>query len=113
MQRSDREKKQSQVQVVFVTIDPDRDTVDHLASYLGNFDARFIGVVPDSTELEKLKDDFGVFIEYAEPDEGGNYLVTHTGIVYVLDKDGNLRLGFTSGMTSEDIAHDLKILINE
>ncbi len=103
-----------QVQLVFIGVDPARDTLDHIGGYLEGFDAGFIGVAPDEAELCQMLEDYGSYAE-AEPHEAGShdYLVTHTGLTYVIDKNGNLRLGFFTDTSAADMAHDLAILARE
>ncbi len=102
-----------QVQLVFITVDPNRDTLELLGGYLARFDSGYIGVVPDEAELESLEAGYALYAEVEPPDADGNYFVGHTGLTYVIDKVGNLRLGFFDGMSSDDIVHDLEILAEE
>jgi protein SCO1/2 len=99
------------VQFIFITVDPRRDTLEVMTGYLARFDSGYIGVLPTEEELVQLKADYGA---YSEPEGSGeDYLVGHTGLTYVLDKQGNLRLGFFDGTSSDDMAHDLTILVRE
>jgi len=101
------------VTVVFISIDPERDTVEGLGRYLDSFNAGYLGVVPALEDLEKLGSDFALVAEKDEVQPDGSYLMIHTGLVYVLDREGNLRLGFFDGTTAEDMAHDLSLLLRE
>lgn len=107
------EEERQEITVVFVTIDPERDTVQRLGDYLASFNAGYIGVVPTLEDIEKLKADYGIVADKEEVQPDGSYLMAHTGLVYVIDKAGNLRAGFFSSSTAEDMAHDLKILLKE
>jgi protein SCO1/2 len=109
MKPADRE----QVQLVFISVDPQRDTLEVMRGYLARFNAGYIGVAPDEVQLEKMLADYGGFAEAETQEEDSSYLVTHTGLTYVIDKSGNLRLGFFTGMDPADIAHDLSILAEE
>lgn len=106
-------EQREEIQVLFVTVDPERDTMQKVSDYLDRYDAGFIGAVPTQETLDSLKADYGVFAELEPPNEDGFYLVTHTGLVYVIDKQGNLRLGFVNGIRVEDIVNDLRILVRE
>jgi protein SCO1/2 len=107
-------EEREQVQLVFISVDPASDTLDRIGGYLARYNSGYIGVAPDETELEQMLADYGSFAEAEPPDaDSGGYLVTHTGLTYVIDKAGNLRLGFFTDMAPEDIAHDLRILVGE
>ncbi len=106
-------QQREQVLVLFVTTDPGRDSLERTAGYLERYQAGFIGLVPDESQLAALKADFGVYAEIEGSVEDGKYLIAHTGLVYVLDKAGNLRAGFLSDMAPEDMLHDLQILLRE
>lgn len=99
------------VQVLFVTIDPERDTQELLAQYVPHFDKRFLGMRPaDEAALKKLATDFKVY--YAKvPQEGGGYTMDHTAGSYVFDPQGHLRLFVKHGQGPDPIVHDLKQLL--
>ncbi|HUF38645.1 MAG TPA: SCO family protein [Anaerolineales bacterium] len=106
--------ERSRIELVFVSVDPARDNLAILEGYLARFDPSFLGVRPDPEQLEKLIGDYDAYVEPEPQDpESAGYEVSHTSVIYVVDKSGNLRLGFFSGMSPEEIAHDLRILIDE
>jgi protein SCO1/2 len=100
-----------QVKVVFVTVDPERDTPVKIQKYVSIFNPSFIGLSGSLEELEPVWKNYGV---YREVDQGSSsaagYLVSHTARVYVIDRDGKLRLSYSYGTPPDDIVHDLKIL---
>ncbi len=99
------------VQIVFVTVDPQRDTPQKLKEYVSIFNPTFIGLSGSMEELEKVWSDFGVYREEEElPNSATGYLVNHTARVYLIDRDGNLRLSYSYGTATDDFVHDLKIL---
>jgi protein SCO1 len=99
------------VQVVFVTVDPKRDTPQKLKEYVSIFNPAFIGLSGSMEELEKVWNDYGVYREEEElPNSATGYLVNHTARVYLIDRDGNLRLSYSYGTPTDDYVHDLKIL---
>ena len=99
------------VQVVFVTVDPKRDTPQKLQEYVSIFSPAFIGLSGSMEELEKVWSDYGVYREEEElPNSATVYLVNHTARVYLIDRDGNLRLSYSYGTPMDDFVHDLKIL---
>ena len=102
------------IQLVFISVDPRRDTLSIMEGYLKRFSAGYIGAAASEEELLTLEQGYGLFAEVEAPDENtGAYLVAHTSLVYVIDTRGKLRIGFTDGMNAEDMAHDLDILANE
>ncbi len=104
-------EEQEQVVVVFVTIDPERDTLDRLKAYLENFNAGFIGVVPTLDQLQTLKGEYGIVANKEEVQPDGSYLMAHSSVIYGINLEGKLQLGFFNELTSEDIAHDVQLLL--
>lgn len=101
----------NQVQVVFVTVDPERDTPEKIQKYVSIFNPDFIGLSGSESELSPIWKAYGVYREIDKSTTTATgYLVTHTARLYVIDKDGNLRLSYSYGSATEDIVHDLKIL---
>lgn len=100
------------VQVIFVTVDPERDTPQKLQEYVSLFDPAFIGLSGSMDELEHVWNDYGVYREEEQlPNSATGYLVNHTARLYLIDRDGNMRLSYSFGTPIDDIVHDLKILI--
>jgi protein SCO1 len=100
-----------QVKVVFVTVDPERDTPEQVQKYVSIFSPAFVGLSGSMEELEPVWRDYGVYREIDEvASSASGYLVTHTARVYLVDRDGNLRLSYSYGTPTQDIVHDLKIL---
>ena len=101
-----------QVQVLFVTVDPARDTQALLAQYVPAFDKRFLGLRGDAAALAKVAKEFKVYYAKVEGRTEGAYSMDHTAGSYVFDKDGKIRLFLRNGQGSAPIVHDLKILLN-
>lgn len=101
----------SQVQVLFVTLDPERDTQEVLAQYVPSFDESFLGLYGDVSATEQVAQDFKLF--YKKQASGGNsgYTIDHSAGIYVFDKQGALRVFMNHGQKPQDIAHDLKQLM--
>lgn len=99
------------VQVVFITVDPNRDTPALIQEYVSRFDPNFLGLSGTEEELATVWTAYGVFRELGTPNANGFYEVSHTARVYVVDARGNLSLSFPFGATVEDVTHDLKILL--
>ncbi|SPK73617.1 putative cytochrome c oxidase assembly factor, scoC [Cupriavidus taiwanensis] len=101
------------VQVLFVTVDPERDTQALLAQYVPAFDQRFVGLRPaDEAALQKLAKDFKVFYAKVPGSSPSNYTVDHSAGSYIFDPQGKLRLFIRHGQGPEPIAHDLKQLLS-
>lgn len=101
----------SQVQVLFVTLDPERDTQEVLAQYVPSFDESFIGLYGDVATTEKVAQDFKLFYKKQPSGGKGGYTIDHSAGIYVFDKQGALRVFMNHGQKPQDIAHDLKQLM--
>lgn len=108
------ESQQEKVNVVFVTLDPDRDTPERPNAYLEAFNQDFTGLyIPDSERLETVKTAYGIFSEIrtSEGDESKNYFVDHTGGVYVVGQKGTFELFFPHDASADSIRSDLVTLL--
>ncbi|WP_353152460.1 SCO family protein [Herminiimonas fonticola] len=101
------------VQVLFVTVDPERDTPELLKQYVPAFDSRFLGLRGDLAETEKTAKEFKVFYQKVPGKTPGSYTIDHTAGSYVFDTQGRIRLFIRHGQGTEPIVHDLKILLAE
>jgi len=99
------------VQVIFVSVDPERDTPEKIQQYAGHFHQDFIGLSGSTDELKTIWDSYGVFREEVEPNSALGYIVNHTARTYLIDADGNLRLSYGFQTPVEDIVSDLKTLL--
>jgi protein SCO1/2 len=100
------------VQVLFVTVDPERDTPELLAKYVPSFDPRFLGLSGDKAATERMAKEFKVFYQKVPGKQEGNYTMDHTAGSYVFDPQGRIRLFVRHGQGPEPIAHDLKLLLS-
>jgi protein SCO1/2 len=100
------------VQVVFITLDPERDTAEVLKQYVPAFDPRFIGLRGDAAQTQKVAQDFKVFYQKVPGKAPGSYTMDHTAGTYVYDPQGRVRLFIRYGQPVNTIAHDLKILLS-
>lgn len=102
------------MQVIYVTVDPERDTPERLREYLGYFDKNFIGVTGTPAQLSAVREAYGILATRAEnKDAPDGYLVHHSTYVYLIDRAGMLRALVPYGKSADDIAHDMKILLQE
>lgn len=105
-------KQSDKVQVIFVTVDPERDTAAILKQYVPAFDKRFIGLRPaDDAALEKVTKDFKIFYRKVPGSSPGSYTMDHTAGSYAFDPEGRLRLYIKHAQGPETLAHDLKELL--
>lgn len=101
------------VQVLFVTVDPARDTALILKQYAPAFDPRFLGLRPkDDTDLAKLAKDFKIYYKKVPGTTPGSYTMDHTAGSYAFDPEGQLRLYINHANGPDALAHDLKALLN-
>lgn len=100
-----------QVQVLFVTVDPERDTPERVQEYVNHFNPKFIGLSGSEPELVKVWDDYGVFRQVVEGTSAAGYLVDHTARVTLVDQQGNMRVSFPFDTPVEDVVHDLSLLL--
>lgn len=101
------------VQFVFVTADPQRDTMKAVRDYVSIFDPGFIGVTAPEEKLKPVWDAYGVFVKKREVGSAAGYLVDHTARIYVVNPEGKLRLTFPQGMAPEAMADDISHLLDE
>jgi protein SCO1/2 len=101
------------VQVLFVTVDPERDTAEILAKYVPAFDARFLGLTGDPAAIQRAAREFKIFYEKRQGGAPGAYTVDHSGQSYVLDTQGRLRLLVRHDRLAQDLAEDLRTLLKE
>ena len=100
------------VQVLFVTVDPARDTDAILKQYVPAFDPRFLGLRPaDEAALEKVTKDFKIYYKKVPGSSPGSYTIDHTAGSYAFDPEGRLRLYIKHAQGPETLAHDLKELL--
>lgn len=104
-------KEADQIQVLFVTVDPARDTVAQLASYLPHFNPSFIGMTGDEEHILQAATQFGIFYDIHEATVEGYYTVDHTSTVVVVDPKGYPKLIFPYGIGSAEMTEDLRYLM--
>lgn len=107
-------KDADKLQVIFVTLDPERDTADLLAQYVPNFHPSFIGLRPaDMVALKKITQEFKIYYSKVKEKEANRYLIDHTAGSYVFDAQGKLRLFVQHGQGANILADDLRTLIKQ
>ncbi len=104
---------QKDVRIVFVSVDPKRDTPEQLASYESFFGDRVRALTGEKPQLRELAKRYRTTFGYGTPDENGHYDVSHSSAVYVFDQRGNARLLIRDGLPTADIREDLVTLTTQ
>ena len=102
----------AKVQVVYVTVDPERDDAPRMKKYLASFDPTFVGGVGSRAQIDAAQKSYGISSTkqvYAD----GNYTIGHSSSIYMIDRAGKLRAVMPYGHSAEDFAHDLRILLRQ
>jgi protein SCO1/2 len=99
------------VQVVYVTVDPERDDAERMRTYLASFDPGFVGGTGAAERLEAVRRAYGVLAERRNAASG--YTVAHSSSVYLIDREGRLRALMPYGRPADDYVHDLRLLLAE
>ena len=105
----DKRINNKNLQVLFVTLDPDRDTQEVLKDYLASFNEAFIGLTGNIEDIEKMARQYKIFRLKVE--EGNSYTIDHSSAIYLVDKEGEVRLRYPYGFKIEGIVDDIKKLI--
>ena len=101
----------NQVQVLFVTVDPERDTPKVLGAYVTAFNPGFLGLTGTPDQIAKVAREFKVIYRKAEGSRPGSYSVDHSAGTFIIDEQGRLRLYASYGLDSEAIAKDIGRLL--
>ena len=99
------------VQIVYITVDPERDNPTRMQEYLHAFDATFVGGTGTPAALAAVRKDYGVTAE--KRGTGSSYSVAHSSFTYLVDRRGRLRALMPYGHAPDDYVHDLQILLAE
>jgi protein SCO1/2 len=101
-----------ELRIVFVTVDPERDTPQRLREWAGAFAGGFTALTGPPADLAKIRKSFGVVAERrVVKGTSAAYLIDHSAFVYVVDRDGKLRLMFPFGTSIADMTHDIRLLM--
>jgi protein SCO1 len=93
--------------VLFITVDPERDTPESMKDYLASFDPHIRGLTGDPAAVAAVAKAYRVYFKKV-PLEGGDYTMDHTAIVYLMDKDGRFLSPFNMKRTADVAAADLR-----
>ncbi len=98
------------LQVIFITVDPARDTPEVIKAYTAAFDPSFIGLYGDAKRTRETADEFKVY--YKQVPTGSSYTMDHSALSYVFDPQGRLRLAMRHEQTAADYAHDIRQVLD-
>ena len=98
------------LQVVYITVDPERDELAGMRDYLAAFDKSFVGGTGAPEALAAVRKGYGV-TAVKVPLAGGGYAMNHSSSVYLIDREGRLRALMPYGHDAKDFAHDFRLLL--
>lgn len=101
--------KADMLQVVYVTVDPERDDAERMRAYLGAFDPTFVGGTGSSEQLAAVRKLYGV--QATKKPSGSTYFYAHSSFCYLIDRSGKLRALMPYGRSVDDFVHDLAVLL--
>lgn len=99
------------LQVIFVTVDPERDTPEMLREYVAAFDPAFLALTGSAAEIKAVADEFKVY--FKQVPTGSSYTMDHSALSYLFDQQGRLRVALRHEQTAEDYAADVRALLAE
>lgn len=97
-------------QVLFVSVDPERDSETKLASYVAHFDKRFIGATAGKAAIERFARQFGAGFVYADETAPGQYLVSHTSAIFLVDPHARLVASFSQPHYASTLLSQYRLL---
>ncbi|RPJ48637.1 MAG: SCO family protein [Betaproteobacteria bacterium] len=100
----------ARLQVLFVTVDPERDTADVLKRYVPAFHPDFLGLTGSAAEIASAAKEFKIFYQRQNL-PGGGYTMDHSAGTYILDGEGRLRLFAQYGVGAPALLHDIRLLL--
>jgi protein SCO1/2 len=100
------------LQVLFITVDPERDTQAALKAYMTAFDPDFIALRPEPDELKRVADDFKIYFKKVQGSTPSSYTMDHSAGHYIFDTEGQVRLFSSYGTDAATITWDIRILLS-
>lgn len=99
------------LQVIYITVDPQRDTAEQMRKYLATFDKSFVGGTGEEAELNAIRKEYGIIAD--KKTYGSSYTYAHSSYTYLIDRKGMLRALMPYGHKADDFAHDVRALLAE
>ncbi len=104
-------KKADDVQVVMISVDPERDTPERLGEYVRYFHPNFIGLTGTEDEIAQAATPLGIYYARQEVEGASGYLMDHTATVLMVDQDGSVRMVWPYGTSGQAIAEDVRYFL--
>lgn len=101
----------TRIQVLFITLDPERDHAEAMRSYAAAFDTRFVALLPPAAEVSRIASTLGAYFRKVPGKQAGSYTVDHSASIHVYDTDGRLRVKMPEHSTAEAIAGNIRSLL--
>lgn len=101
------------LQVLFITLDPERDTTDRLRAYVEYFNPAFVALTGSVDEITNVAKKYGTKFEKEDFDEEGNYSVAHNAIIYLIDQQGRIRTFYRINASAQDLAGGVRRLLEK
>ena len=105
------DETRDEIQVLFISVDPSRDTPEVLKRYTNAFGPEFVGLTGDKAEIDAVTNRYRVAYEYGEANENGDYLVTHSSTVFAFDREGQAQFLVRDSHPVSDVEADIKRLV--
>jgi protein SCO1/2 len=109
--QADLGEQGDQMQVLMVSVDPERDTPEILAEYVGHFDERFVGLTGSPEEIDAAGSAFGLYYQKHEGSAASGYLVDHTARTFLLNPDREIIAAYPQDASSEAVLADMQWLL--
>jgi protein SCO1/2 len=108
------EEYRDKVQVIMISVDPERDTPQVVDKYAKYFNPTFIGLTGSEEDIKKVAKEYKAFYKKVEGQSASGYLVDHTAYIYLIDREGNLKLIYSSSKQKPELmAQDVRKLLED
>lgn len=97
------------VQPIFITVDPERDTPEHLAEYMPYFHSRFVGLTGEAEAIERAARAYRVYHKRVEREDKSDYTIDHSAFIYLMGRDGEYLGFFPPGTSAERLADAMRL----
>jgi protein SCO1 len=102
----------NELQILYITVDPDRDTVERMKGFVTAFDPSFVGGTGTAPQLAAVRSAYGISVGEKVAIPGG-YALSHSSFTYLIDQQGKLRALMPFGHSAADFAHDVRLLLKQ
>jgi protein SCO1/2 len=106
------DKLKSLPQIIFISVDPDRDNPQGIKNYLNSFNPAFLGATGKKTQIDQLTQEMSVIYAKVSEDKSGHYSIDHSGTIAIINPEGQFAGVFTMPHDPLKIANDVKIMVN-